>query len=261
MLRLFRRAQTGPVQRTAADFALAGGGTLHVRFTPHPRARRLRIAVGDDGVRVTVPPRVSDRSVDEFVRAHIEWIEMQLARFSETEVVPLRVRESLHMPLRGELLSIDWHRGKTDRVWREHATLHVQVRDRDESRDAASPSLKRAFKDFYVQEGRTDVARWLPALAEATGHSPLRVGFKTMRSQWGSMSSSGAMALELSLVLGRPSAFRYVLVHELCHMVHHNHSPAYWREVEKHFPDWKTERDYLHTHGRAIKAGLAAIIA
>lgn len=57
-----------------------------------------------------------------------------------------------------------------------------------------------------------------------------------MSSQWGSLATDGHMALDLALVLGRPSAFEYVVVHELCHLIQANHSPAFWREVECRFP-------------------------
>ena len=75
-----------------------------------------------------------------------------------------------------------------------------------------------------------------------------------MSSQWGSLAPDGSVSLDLSLVLARPSAFEYVLVHELCHLVHANHSRAYWREVEARFPAWRAERDYFRAHGRALKA-------
>ena len=81
-----------------------------------------------------------------------------------------------------------------------------------------------------------------------------------MSSQWGSLSPDGSLALDLALVLGSPSAFEYVLVHELCHLLHANHCAAFWREVETRFPAWRAERDYFHAEGRRLKASLRSLL-
>ena len=81
-----------------------------------------------------------------------------------------------------------------------------------------------------------------------------------MSSQWGSLAPDDSVALDLSLVLARPSAFEYVLVHELCHLLQPDHSRAFWREVELRFPDWQGERDWFHAHGRKVKATLRTLI-
>jgi predicted metal-dependent hydrolase len=82
-----------------------------------------------------------------------------------------------------------------------------------------------------------------------------------MSSQWGSLSPDGNVVLDLSLVLARPSAFEYVLVHELCHLIHANHSRAFWREVEARWPAWRQERGYFRAEGRQLKASLRSLVS
>ena len=83
---------------------------------------------------------------------------------------------------------------------------------------------------------------------------------KVMSSQWGSLAPDGSLALDLGLALARPAAFEYVLVHELCHLMQANHSPAFWAEVEVRFPQWRIERDYLRAEGRRLKATLRQLL-
>ena len=119
----------------------------------------------------------------------------------------------------------------------------------------------RALRDFYEAEARADAGRWLARYLPGLPRAPRRVRFRPMSSQWGSLAPDGTVSLDLALVLARPSAFEYVLVHELCHLVRADHSRAFWREVEARFPDWRAERDYFHADGRALKAALRALLA
>ena len=84
---------------------------------------------------------------------------------------------------------------------------------------------------------------------------------RALSSLWGSLSPGDSLSLDLALVLGRPSAYEYVLVHELCHLLQRNHSARFWREVEARWPGWRQERDYLHGDGLAIKSELRRIVA
>jgi len=82
-----------------------------------------------------------------------------------------------------------------------------------------------------------------------------------LSSLWGSLSARDALSLDLALVLGKPAAFEYVLVHELCHLIHRNHARGFWREVEARGQDWRAQRDYLHGEGAALKASLRRLLA
>ena len=120
--------------------------------------------------------------------------------------------------------------------------------------------MSRLLREFYEAQTRADVGRWLPKYLPTLPRAPSRLRLKVMSSQWGSLAPDGSMALDLALVLGRPEAFEYVLVHELCHLIQPNHSPAFWYEVEQRFPAWREQRDYFQLEGRRLKAMLRQLL-
>jgi predicted metal-dependent hydrolase len=65
------------------------------------------------------------------------------------------------------------------------------------------------------------------------------VSLKYMRSRWGSCSTNGTIALSTALLFTSPDIFRYVVIHELAHVLHMNHSHRFWAAVEKHEPHYK----------------------
>ena len=245
------------VERDTVALELDDGRRLEVQRVRDPRAKRLKLSVDERGARLTLPWRASLVSGDRFLQQHRDWLAEQLARHApDDDIVALVPGVATHLPLRGENLPLHWHEGRFARITRQDDGIHVDLPAR-----ASAASLRRTLRAFYEAEARTDIGRWLPGYLTGLPRAPRQIRLKVMSSQWGSLAPDGTLTLDLALVLGRPSAFEYVLVHELCHLLQANHSPAFWREVEQRYPAWRQERDYFHTHGRHLKATLRALLS
>lgn len=217
-----------------------------------PRARRIKLSVDERGARLTLPSRASLAAGERFLHEHRQWLATQLARYHDPAGIAALVRgETASLPLRGKALPVQWQAGRFACVQVVGDGLLFQLPAR-----AGDAAMRRALREFYEAQARADIGRWLPKYLPGLPRAPARVRLKVMSSQWGSLAPDGSMALDLALVLGRPAAFEYVLVHELCHLLQANHSPAFWHEVELRFPGWRDERDYFHRHGRQLKAQL-----
>ena len=244
------------VERDTVELALDDGRQITVQRARDPRARRLKLSVDERGARLTLPLRTSLESGQRFLHEHRHWLQVQLDRQQPlADAGPLVPGSSTTLPLRGADVPLHWSEGRYMRIARDADGVHVQQPSR-----ATPATLGRALRAFYEAEARADVGRWLPAYLPGLPRAPRQVRLKVMSSQWGSLAPDGSMALDLALVLARPSAFEYVLVHELCHLLQHNHSPAFWREVELRFPHWRDERGYFQANGRQLKARLRGLL-
>lgn len=265
------------IERDAFQLPLADGRVIEVLRVRDPRARRIRLSVDDRGARLTLPARAGAATAERFAIEQRDWIAAQLARHQPVDLLALRPFESATLPLRGGEVPLRWQAGRLSRL--QLATPCDAVAGDTAAGDAradttavftlppraGTAAITRALRDFYEAQARADVGRWLPRYldglrVDGRPCAPRRFRFKPMRSQWGSLAPDGTVALDLALVLARPSAFEYVLVHELCHLLHHDHSPAFWAQVEARFPAWRDERAYFRTEGTRLKATLRALL-
>jgi predicted metal-dependent hydrolase len=258
VIRRFLAPKPRTLERDTLPFTLGDGRDIEVQRVRNPRARRLKLSVDERGARLTLPPRASLASGETFLSEHRDWLAAQLAHYAHSAPPPLEHGVTAALPLRGATVALHWAPGRFAKVQlRGDAADCIEFTAPER---ASAASLQRALRDFYEGQARADLGRWLPRYLPTLPRPPQRLQFKRMTSQWGSLSPDGNVVLDLSLALARSSAFEYVLVHELCHLVHANHSRAFWREVEARFPAWHAERDYFRAEGRGLKATMRSLL-
>ena len=256
---LRRLIAPGPqgLQRDVLALTLVSGEQVEIVRVRDPRAKRIKLSVDERGARLTLPMRASLVSGDRFLHEHREWLAVQLQKNAPDDASMRLVRDHTStLPLRGEALPLSWAEGRYARLEHDAHGLRFSAPLR-----AGPASLRRALREFYEAQARADIGLWMPRYLPSLPRAPTRLRLKVMSSQWGSLSPDGSLALDLALVLGRPSAFEYVLVHELCHLLHADHSRRFWAEVEARFPAWRDERAYFHAQGRLLKAGLRNLLS
>ena len=226
----------------------------------HPRARYIRISVSTTGeVLLTIPPRVGKAEARAFLASRVDWVQEQLAKqraaAPAAPIHALRWDGDDRLPLRGEELPLIWQRASVARP---------RLRIGPEAIELFAPShcppdqRLRALKVGLMREARLEAEDLLNAEAHRLGlqWSTLRIG--DPRSQWGSCARDGTVSLSWRLLLAPPPVFRYVVIHELCHLPHPDHSPRFWALVAQQMPDFATHRDWLKRHGSGLHRWLAA---
>lgn len=274
LFRALLREATPPATResTALDLTLPDGGALPLLQVRDRRTRRLRLTVSERGVRLSVPWRLPQNAADTFVQEHLGWIAAQWARLGAgPEAVSWTFGALEALPLLGADRPVDWVEARAVRLERAASSEAVADEFIEASpasiplrfhapRGASAASLRRALREFYAAEARTAVHRWLPRYLPGLPRAPAGFRFRPLRSLWGSLAPDGQVSLDLALVLGPAPVFEYVLVHELCHLIHAHHAPSFWAEVEARCPDWRSARAFLRADaGLGLKGRLRAL--
>lgn len=214
---------------------LADGRTLRVRVIRHPRYRRIRLSIRTDGsVQLSAPRSARAALLSGFLKQQEPWLRRHVPSGA--------IEPSLPSVLKLRALNEDWRVQYTSQAAGQSTAERILSVSAPE-RSTALAGLQGWLRERAGQE----LGPWLQELSEATGLPYAKLTIRGQRSRWGSYSPTGNVSLNFRLLFLPPELVSYVLIHELCHARHLNHSAAYWAEVARHEPRVNELRKRMRT--------------
>ncbi len=220
------------------------------------RARCIRIEVRSPSeVRLTIPRSVPKGEARAFLLSRENWIrekilelKLKLAEHPEHPAASLKWDGTDVLPLRGQDVALRLlatrARKPAVRVTERAIELFVPTAW------LGQPSrLQRVLRDALKREAILDSQRMLAEEAGRLGVAFSGPRIADQKTLWGSCTARGLISLSWRLVMAPPAVLRYVAVHELCHVRHHDHGPRFWKLVARQMPDFETHRRWLRENG------------
>ena len=202
------------------------------------RAKRLSIKVYPRGrVEVVVPKRTRARDVQSFVDENREWIDNTRAAYAKQHAPePFELPGRIYLAAIDRTYRVSYRRRKDARTirYRCHGDLVVLTGSTGDDKLCVE-----ALKRWLATVARKEFEPRLRSLSAATGHGYRRLQVRGQRTCWGSHSSTGTISINYCLLFLEPCLVRYLMIHELCHARHMNHSRRYWQTVGRHEPDYR----------------------
>jgi predicted metal-dependent hydrolase len=203
------------------------------------RARRVRVNVHAHAeVEVVLPVRVPERAAAAAVLELRPWIERRLGEAQEA-LARVAARAGT-VPYLGAELALVPEAGRT-RVHRKDERLLVPDGD-------PRPALER----YYRRAARAEIAPRLDRATALAGSSYRDLSIRAQRTRWASCSADGAMSFNWRLLLAPPHVLDYVVWHEVCHLQILDHSPRFWALLERRWPQWREDREWLRANGATL---------
>lgn len=198
--------------------------------------------------------KVSSSQVLEFLMAHQSWIEKNLKKFQiiETQFKKPTLEEGSCYPYLGELKYLQFSNTTKKRSFfkledgflvyyksNSIGTIPIMTNEKD------SEDFFINLKYFYKSEAEIIIKSKVDEWSKIMGLIPNKLKIRTQKSRWGSCSSAKHVNLNWKLICVSPVLIDYVIVHELCHLKHLNHSKDFWNLVEFYFPSYKESKMVL----------------
>lgn len=241
-------------------------GCPPIRFVKRRNQRNLRIRVKSDAVIVSAPLRCSERQMADFLRERQDWVRQTSARLRDKQLerseiltqnrgyvllhgrwIPLVARPP--RPASTEWLLV-WRTDRVDVYPPESEASPViipavkPVDDSPTDRDLIVVPAE-VLAAWVKSEARERLPVEFQALAETLSFNWSRIFVRSQKTKWGTCSSRGNISLNWRLIKCPDEIRRYIMIHELCHTVHMNHSKAFWNLVAEHYPDYRKAHRWL----------------
>ena len=205
------------------------------------RRTRAIIIKSDGTLVVRAPAKTTDEAIREFVAQHSAWIEKKRAQLQSAVVIPPKE----YLP--GETFMFLGESHQLEIV--EHQKQSLVLNGSFKLSESASDRAEIVFERWYREQARRILPERVKWYADQFGFQYEGVKITSAKTRWGSCSSKGSLSFSWRLILAPIEQVDYVVVHELVHTIHHNHSRRFWKKLEAVMPDYKERKKWLRNHG------------
>ena len=214
------------------------------------RRRSATLRVDQSGVSFRVPKEIGQQKIVELVEKKTAWIRKKL-EYEASLTPPVRVgfESGDPIPYLGKSYKLKVQVGDYPQVEMVGQDISVSVVAKHLTNP---PYIRSVLERWFLDEAAILLSQRLDFFAPLVGVRPTGIQVKAYKARWGSCKMDGQIQFNWRLIHGPVDVLDYVVVHELCHMLQHNHSAAYWSEVARVMPDYKVRRKWLSENGNSL---------
>ena len=216
--------------------------SLEYTIIKRPRRRRMSIEIlPSSEVRLLVPEKTTDRLIKQFIQQHEDWIEKTLKKIEKNIMPKKQFVNGESFLFLGENYTLVLKSGEKDDVYFENKNLIVTHQGASTSKD----KLKQQILNWYKERAKEIIPDRVVIHSEEMRLSYNKVRIKTLKTRWGSCSSLKNLNFNWVLMMTPIEVLDYVVIHELAHLVHMNHSKRFWDVVATYCPEFKQHKKWL----------------
>jgi len=204
----------------------------------------------ESGLEVIIPhrARISPAQIEKFILEKQEWILKNMQKIEEINRKAHASRGSV--PFLGKDVQIELRESnrKTAKAFPGEGFLEVRIPF------GKKKLAGKAIESFYKKQAHSLIPRLAREKAKEMGVSFSRISIRAQKTRWGSCSARSTLSFNWRLLAAPQPVLEYIVVHELAHLRHRNHSKRYWAFVKEHFPGYKEQERWLRRNKHLLKA-------
>ncbi len=233
-------------------FIRFGNKQINYEIVHTKRKKTVAIYVGPTFVTVHAPQLISGDEIRSFVQKKARRIidRQELMKHDRLLHHPKEFVSGESFPYSGRqyrLKVLKSVNGLSNTCHLMNGRLQVEISKNLQGEEVKN-AVKEALINWYKHHAERKINERIPHLAQKLGREPTAVQIKDQKRRWGSCSRTGVIRFNWKVAAAPVSVLDYLIVHELCHLFHRNHSRTYWEKVQTIIPDFRRRRDWLRDH-------------
>ena len=220
-----------------------GKHTFQYRITRNRGQKNIYLRIKSGIAVVSADKRISQNFIENFLQDKASWVVKHITNAAKQ---PKLTCPDATVHIFGKayavLIDIDKNRKKSTFKIIDKKAYFLLNNTPDEE------SLKKLLNDYYKKLSLKHIAPIVDECSNKTNLYPQKVTYRSMKSRWGSCSPSDNISLNTALAMLPRELIEYVIIHELSHIKHKNHSKNFWSLVERYIPKYKQHRKELRKY-------------
>ena len=230
---------------------------IEYQLTRSVKRKSVALSVKEGQVFVRAPWYVKASTIDAFVRSKRQWVNEKLAEHAvlkETREVAFEANGKVYF--QGQLIDLVLVSGKKQGSELVGNQLIISLRELPKllaCQELLAEKIKQQVFAFYKLAAEQHLCSRTEELADICQLMPRKIQTKKYRARWGSCDSRGTISLNYLLMTCPDWVIDYVIIHELCHLQHFDHSPKFWALVAQYCPNVSEAKAWLKQHNYLIR--------
>lgn len=204
------------------------------------RMKRIILRVDKNGtLRVSAPHWVDLSTINDFVESKREWIESQQIKIQNANIQ--NYQNGAEISYFDKIFTLRFYPSQKSKITQNGDFLDIGIGDVNDVK-----KIKQLIISWYQSHSFGDIYAIIAKYQTFINRKVEKIRIREMTSRWGSCNTKKATITLNSLLFSKPKiCFEYVLLHELVHLLHPNHSKAFYKDLESCMPDWKNIKKLL----------------
>ena len=227
------------------------GDGFTVEIVRSSKRKSISIKISKGKAFINVPDYLTHCTIESIIAKKQQWIKTKIALQENLKTQkPKQFFDGETFLYFGQNYTLKITLGVFSSVNIENDKLIVNVKERYLSDTNA---IKKLLARWYSKQAEIILKEKTEYYAKLIGVNPTSVTIKTFKSRWGSCNINAGIQYNWKIIMAPETIINYLVIHELCHIHHHNHSPKYWQTVEKYCPQYKDHGKWLKQNGAYLE--------